>query len=664
MSLNSYQNTYRKDIDGLRAISIILVLFYHLHLQFFQSGFLGVDIFFVISGFLITSHITQGIKENNFSFKTFYLKRARRILPALITVLMVTSVAAYFLFMPYDLNQFSGSLLATMGFYSNLYFWKTVATSYFAPNVLIMPLLHTWSLAIEEQFYILWPLFLYFSYKYISNFKVICLTSLIAIASLLFYILFHQHLVFVFYSPISRAFELLIGALLAINYERIKLPERKIYYHFLSLIGLVMILFSATMMPKNDFQSIAILIPCFGAIALIVTGKEKYPLGNKILSNPILVFIGLISYSLYLWHWPIIAFVHYFGIPLSLQNDTLIIVSSFLLSILTWKFIEQPARFKFKYGLTKTLFLSFIICIPELAFADFARYHSQDGFNKTPQNISKITSGFYGILKKKYGCFTLGHPQPLPSVNLCSIGDLTKKNPSVLLVGDSHAFVDVAMFNNLLKNAKLKGYVVTQASGAFLQGDILNWRVEKPMNRNNAIAQLIKTRHFKYVVLAGFWSFYGAQILSPKIKPTSNYAVLEYGLNNAVKMIESSGAIPVIVLDNPPLLNIQKMCGFSRITSKNCYNSVESIKKSHTGIFQTRTIILNLKKKYKNIILIDLQKAICHHSTCYSSMNGIPIYNTGHVNSHLNTEGSQLIGKFYLRKFGNPFCTSKTIVKE
>lgn len=652
MSTSSY---YRKDIDGLRAIAIIFVLFYHLHLHFFQSGFLGVDIFFVISGFLITLHIAQGIKEKSFSFKTFYLKRARRILPALITVLMATSVAAYFLFLPYDLEQFSGSLLATMGFYSNLYFWKTVSVSYFAPDVLIMPLLHTWSLAIEEQFYIIWPLFLYFSYKYISDFKVICITSFIAITSLLFYILFQRHLVFVFYSPISRAFELLIGALLAINYDKIKLPTNKILCHSLSIIGLTMILFSATLMQKNDFQSIAILIPCLGAFILILTGKKNYPLGNKILSNRILVFIGLISYSLYLWHWPIIAFVHYFGIPLNLQNDTLIIISSFLLSFLTWKFIEQPAIFKFQYGLTKTLFLFFIVCIPELAFADFARYHSQDGFNNAPQSMLKISNTFYGILKRKSGCFTLGHSHPLPSANLCSIGDLQKKHLSVLLTGDSHAFVDVGMFDIWLKNAGLKGYVVTQAADAFLLGDILNWRIEKPMDRNHAIAQLIKTRHFKYVVLAGFWSFYGGQILSPTVKPTSNYAVLAYGLENSVKFIESSGAIPVIILDNPPLLNIPKMCGFSRVTGKNCYNSIETIKKTHVGMVPTRKIIFDLKKKYKNIILIDLRKVICHHSKCYSSIDNIPIYNTGHGNSHLDAEGSKLIGKSYLKKFGNPF---------
>ena len=147
---------YRSDIDGLRAISIIFVILYHLKLHFIPGGFLGVDVFFVISGFLITSHIIDGINKNNFIFKTFYLKRATRILPALITVLLATSLAAYFLFIPSDLKQFADSLFSAIFFYSNLYFLRVSGgeDGYFSPDVSVMPLLHTWSLAIEEQFYI------------------------------------------------------------------------------------------------------------------------------------------------------------------------------------------------------------------------------------------------------------------------------------------------------------------------------------------------------------------------------------------------------------------------------------------------------------------------------------------------------------------------------
>lgn len=651
------EKDYRRDIDGLRAISIGLVVFYHLKIHFFQSGFLGVDIFFVISGFLITLHIVQNIGQNNFSFKKFYLRRARRILPALITVLAFTSLAAYFLFLPYDLKQFSGSLLATMGFYSNFYFWKTMAVSYFSPDVTIMPLLHTWSLAIEEQFYIFWPLFLFFLYRYFSSIKVFLFTAFIALTSLLFYVFFKKHVVFVFYSPFSRAFELLMGALLAIYYEKINLPNNKIFLHCLSMLGLFMILFSGIMMQQNNFQGFAVLIPCLGAAILILTGKENNAFGNKILSNNVLVFIGLISYSLYLWHWPIIAFVHYFGIPLNIKNDIGIILISFVLSVLTWKLVEQPIRFKLKYGLAYTLLLFFVASTPELAFAYFSHYHPEDGFNKTSEKMIKITDEFYGVLKKKYGCFTLGHIQPLPAQKLCAIGDLRKKAPSVLVVGDSHAFVDSELFDVLLKNAGLRGYVVTQAADVFLLGDIINWRIEKPMHRNAEIVNLIKKQHFKYVVLAGFWTFYGAQIRSPKIKPVENYTVLAYGLNNAVQFLESMKVTPVLVLDNPPLLNVSKMCGFSRITGTHCYNSLETIKAAHAGVTATRKIIFDLKKKYPNIVLMDLEKVICSEGKCYSSISGIPIYNTGHGNSHLDAAGSQLLGERYIQKVGNPFLT-------
>lgn len=161
MGVGKENGAYRRDIDGLRAISILFVVFYHLKFSWMPSGFVGVDIFFVISGFLITAHLLKDINNACFSLKNFYLKRARRILPALIVVLFSTSIAAYFLFLPNDLKSFAHSLLATLGFSSNLYFWKSINLGYFSTNATIIPLLHTWSLAIEEQFYIFWPILLF-----------------------------------------------------------------------------------------------------------------------------------------------------------------------------------------------------------------------------------------------------------------------------------------------------------------------------------------------------------------------------------------------------------------------------------------------------------------------------------------------------------------------
>lgn len=349
-------NSYRKDIDGLRAISIIFVILNHLRLPFMPGGFLGVDIFFVISGFLITLHIAQSIKLNSFSFKKFYMRRARRILPALFVVLLTTSIASYFLLRPSELKQFAGSLSGALFFYSNLYSWKVCAAGYFSQNASIMPLLHTWSLAIEEQFYLTWPLILYFTYKYIPRLPAVYIALIITVLSYVSYVVLAQHATFVFYSPLTRAYELLIGALLALNYDAIKLPKNSMICHLISLIGLAMILFSGFFLTKNDFPGSAMLIPCVGAFLILYIGKNNHSIANVLIGNRIFSFIGLISYSLYLWHWPIIAFVNYFSVQLNFYNAGMIIIVSFLLSFLTWRFIELPFRFNLRYTLKKQFF--------------------------------------------------------------------------------------------------------------------------------------------------------------------------------------------------------------------------------------------------------------------------------------------------------------------
>ncbi|HEL8462502.1 TPA: acyltransferase, partial [Legionella pneumophila] len=246
-----------------------------------------------------------------FSLIKFYLNRMRRILPALMLVLLVSSVMSYFLLLVPDLKNYSTSLLATILSSSNIYFWKFINIGYFSTDATIQQLLHTWSLGVEEQFYLIWPIILIVLTKKFTDKKIILGTILLTIISFFAYFLLRKHPLLVYYSPITRAFELLTGALVALNFDNIPAVSNKYLKNLGSILGLFLIIYPACAFTNNDFPSIKILLPCLGTALLIYTGKNNQGFASKIIENRILVFIGLISYSLYLWHWPLISYLNY-----------------------------------------------------------------------------------------------------------------------------------------------------------------------------------------------------------------------------------------------------------------------------------------------------------------------------------------------------------------
>lgn len=628
---------YRKDIDGLRAISILLVIFYHLKCNFASAGFLGVDIFFVISGYLITSKILKDISSNHFSFKNFYLGRIKRILPALGIVLLVVSVAVYFLFYPNDIRLYAHSLLATLCFASNLYFWRYLNQStYFSNSSGELPLLHTWSLGIEEQFYILWPLFIYLIYRYKKERYFFKIATLCATLSFTSYLVFHQNVNFTYYSPITRAFELLLGAIATINYTYTF--KSKYTTHLLSLCALAMLILPACLLDKLHFPSAYTLLPCFGAVLLIKLGEQQNSIGNQLLSNPVAVFIGLISYSLYLWHWPIIVFANYYAIPLNLENSAIIFFMSIALSTLTWMFIEKPIRFNLNISFFKTVFLiTMIMWIPDSAFSLIMGHDPNLGYNTVSNKINAFLD-FYGPLKKNYGCFNESNNLFLPSEKQCSVGE-SLPAPSVLISGDSHAMAYAGMLDVFLRNTHLRGTIFTWYEIGYKKN---------PQQYDRLVKKLILSGRFKYVVIARWWYAYTDHTKNA----TPNYQKITGQLNAILMLCEKHHIVPVIIFDIPPLLSVNKLCGLSRIKNKKCYNPVHLIEKSESKI---NNILIHFEKKYHNIIFINPKKIICDARYCYSSLDGNPLYFDGHKHSHLSFAGSQLIGRLYLKKYPNPF---------
>jgi len=342
-SLHLIHQKYRPDIDGLRAVAILPVVIFHAFPARFPSGFLGVDIFFVISGYLISTIIFSSLEHDRFSLGEFYIRRIRRIFPALILVMLTCFAFGWFVLLSDEFNQLGKHLAAGAGFISNLVLWNE--SGYFDNSADSKPLLHLWSLAIEEQFYIFWPLFLVFVWK--RHWSFLKITAVIAVVSFGVNIyLIGTDQIAAFYSPLARFWELMVGGILA--YLLLHQPRLiNQYKNVQSVVGFILIVTGLVLLDKERaFPGWWALLPVLGAFFIISAGPKAW-LNEKVLSNKVMVWFGLISYPLYLWHWPLLSFAGIIeaGEQIRWVKVALIILAVFL-SWLTYRYIEKPIRFK------------------------------------------------------------------------------------------------------------------------------------------------------------------------------------------------------------------------------------------------------------------------------------------------------------------------------
>lgn len=429
-------SVYRPEIDGLRAIAVFGVIIYHskisfLGVQIFQGGFYGVDIFFVISGYLISKIIISEYEiKKKFSYLDFYERRMRRILPLLFFVLLTTLIAGYFLLFPSAYSDSAKSIIYSIFFSSNIFFFLS-GQAYDALNSLAIPLLHTWSLSVEEQFYIFFPFLIIFLFTKVRS-KIIKIFTIIIIFSLIFSNLgsfFFESLNF--YILPSRLWELLIGSVYFFyeNSKKNKRDNKSIT--IFPLFGLFLILFSFIFINDNVLHpSIVTMIPIAGTI-LILNYSNKDELLTNVLSSKLFVFFGLISYSLYLWHYPIFAFSRIHLVHIRSDNiyiQLLIAAVVILLSIFTYFFIEKPFRNK-KLIRRKYFFYILFISLIILITASY-KVISNDGLKQRIQKIGNYEFDNQSLSKQSL-LYTRKH----------SGGKYFSKNKikKILLVGDSHA---------------------------------------------------------------------------------------------------------------------------------------------------------------------------------------------------------------------------------
>ncbi len=499
---------YRPDIDGLRAIAVLAVIGSHAGVSWLAGGFTGVDIFFVISGYLICGIIFREIAAGTFSVARFYERRIRRILPALLVMLFAVTVLASWLLLPGELIRFARTLLATLFSGSNFVFWREAG--YFDTNAIFKPLQHTWSLGVEEQFYLLLPPFLLLLALFSSRTSRILLIATAAVSFAVSVYLCFTDSISAFYLAPLRAWELLVGAL--ISGDALPKLRTRTAREAASLGGLALILLPIYFLRDTRFFPGALALPsCLGAALIIAAGETGPSLAGRVLSLRPIVFIGLISYSVYLWHWPLFVFQHtdLLFVPGRLQGQgittPILVALSLLLGYLSWRFIEQPFRSRPQKIARRTVLIltgSGTLALTTAALAVILTHGLPQRFPPPALAMSHYLDFEPGALWRQDTCFIT----PAVSVTQYQSDVCLAQHPdhkSLLLAGDSHA---ASLYPGLL--AALPDYDILQANVSACTA-LLHEPAQRSRNCHNLFGfvfdDYLLHHHVDILLLAGEW---------------------------------------------------------------------------------------------------------------------------------------------------------------
>ena len=501
MARDRPDESYRSDIDGLRAFAVLAVVLYHAFPNVVQGGYVGVDIFFVISGFLISSILLRDLAEGTFSFATFYARRIRRIFPALAVCLIAVLAYGFVPLLPSEFMQLGKHVFFGAAFLSNIAIWSE--TGYFGIAATLKPLLHLWSLGIEEQFYILWPAMLWVAFRLrIPIGKLLFTVLLVSFAANVW--LSTTNILADFFLPISRFWELLAGAAVAFHRPAVLTPQVR---SWISLAGFAGLLTAVALFdPELRFPGWWALLPVSAALALIVSGPDAL-INRIILSHRAVVFVGLISYPLYLWHWPLISYAYIIRLgkmPTPLMAAGLVI-AAVPLAWLTYQFIERPIRFgKHRYRtLIATAGMVVVGCLGLVVWTGSGfpgRFPPLLGLDM--RKISEaardpVFAATKGMDVVKYDAFWLAH--------------LGRGERKVAFGGDSLLFQYAPRVQQLADDGELAAniFFVPGANCAPLPGTIQRDAFAHCANMTGILAELVEREHIQSVVLGASWAAYG-----------------------------------------------------------------------------------------------------------------------------------------------------------
>ncbi|HEY5046877.1 MAG TPA: acyltransferase family protein [Rhizomicrobium sp.] len=632
---------YRPEIDGLRALAILPVVFFHYRLPYFRGGFAGVDVFFVISGYLITSLITGEMDKGRFTLLEFYVRRIRRIFPALFFMLIVATAAAYILLFPVDLLRYAKSLLATAGFASNFAFWQEAG--YFDVASDQKPLLHLWSIAVEEQFYLLFPVFLLILGKNARVRRAGIAAILLLSFGLSVWGLGHDRDA-AFYLLPARAWELMLGAILAAG--AVPALRNAAIRECEAGAGIVLIAVAVFgLSPQMPFPGPLALIPCLGA-ALVLHGTQS---GNSVVGKALsvrpLVFIGLISYSLYLWHWPIYVFSRYVLFrELTGWESVVLIAVSFAAAVMSWRFVEMP----FRRTVARIRLLPAAAAAMAAAFGVGAFASAADGLpQRLPLRLQRILAEQDDHEPRIERCFPLT-ARDVEAGRPCTLGAAADA-PSFLLWGDSHADAIVPPVEQIASRAGREGLFAGGASCVPLLGVTTPAPTCRPFN--DAVEKLALSAGIHEVILEARWAKYadgepyGAEprghiVLrddqSAGTPPADNHAVFARGLERTIRALTQAGKKVILVASIPevgwpvPAVLARRALARDRGT----------VSVSFAAYMQRQSFVLAVFSRMHRlygVTVIYPHEALCANGSCAVSLNGIPLYRDEH---HLSVYGA------------------------
>lgn len=651
---------YRREIDGLRTLAVIPVILFHAGFQTFSGGFVGVDVFFVISGYLITSIILAEKQAGTFSFVSFYERRARRILPALFVVMLACLPMAWLWMVPSQMKDFSQGLVAVTTFVPNIFFWRS--SGYFASVNELKPLIHTWSLGVEEQFYLLFPIFLLLTWR-LGKQRIVSILVVVGVISLaVAYWGSINEPIANFYLLPTRGWELLIGVSIAFysfpeNGNETKADKTHVLVNqSVSILGFLLIGYAIFAFDKNTpFPSFYTLIPTIGAAFIIIFANSQTVVG-QLLGSRFFVGVGLISYSTYLWHQPLFAFARLHRLETASSFLFLFLsIVSIVLAYISWRFVEIPMRNK--HRISRRAFFRIALFFSALLVGTGLLGNFSDGFEKRFSLPNKIAISFDRSARQDECFDRIG-------VNArndwaCNLGS-KQEDATFMVFGDSHSLSLLDAFDTAGKKVNISGlYAGTSGCAPFLgiyalhagkhAGDCnsLNKRVFEYV-KGSRIRKVFLVSRWTYYTDGGYdgleWSYIGLSKNSIRSKELSREA-FERGLKNTVEAYSNIGVQLYIVAQVPQQIFDPKNV-YYKIYTEDSKKLNKGIRKLSVPVHQHQQLqfyVGSLFEKYQQssrIKLVVLDKIFCDDRVCLLGNEDKSYY---YDIDHLSSAGSLLV---------------------
>ena len=646
---------YRPDIDGLRAIAVLSVILFHAFPEIVPGGFIGVDVFFVISGYLISTILYSNLVANHFSILDFYGRRIRRIFPVLSVVLAFCLILGWFVLLPDEYAQLGKHVAGGAGFIQNLLLWNE--SGYFDVNGDTKPLLHLWSLGIEEQFYIFWPLILWIGYRLRMNLLFITLIFLMG-SFLLNVNAVNTKTVMAFYSPQTRFWELLCGAGLAkfaLSPSAIGLylnsQNQSLFKNALSLVGLLLLVAGFAFINEDrNFPGWWALLPVSGSLALLVSGPNAW-LNRILLAHPYMVAIGLISYPLYMLHWPALSFAVILLGNLTVWQIIFILLGVFASSAALYRFIERPLR-SGKFLKQKAVGLLLMVAL--LGVLGYAIYKNQ-GFSERafPQRYANITEGLKWNFYTQPECERQFKNSPC----LENGGDVR-----VLLLGDSHANHFYPGLTSHIQSGLV--FLGTCAPLLNIGSDNTKNSVYKPcwggsitqyfdaLEQNPSIQTVAVSAYWRLMLEGDFKNRrekkqWGSNILHSTLSSEQGLPddqLVYLGLSRTIDRLQKLGKRIIFIRSSPEIgEDFREFC-FARISQ--IPSAQISCKINKGDALKLRLaedkLVSQLRARYPSLEIYDPMLDLCDEQYCYLIKAGKPLYRDHH---HLSEYGSSIVGE-------------------